>query len=316
MVIGEYAVLGGAPALVMAVDRLCHVELSQSDDELCHLDILAPALESRSFASGEPSGAALIDLVAPAESGRIPWRGKVDTAAFFEQGHKLGTGSSAAVLVAWGAAWCRFSGKAPEPALEQLIDWHRRFQGGKGSGLDIAASLTGGVISYQLVDQAPRVERVGLPDGVRFTVIDSGKAAATSRLVSAFDTWRDARSAEADDMLGDLAGLARSGCQAAKENDASAFLAALAAYSRALDALGSRIGAEIVTPEHKEIIEHSERFDVVYKISGAGGGDVGIGWSQDPDALNAFERAVASDYKVLNIKMNESGLVTEGCASE
>ncbi len=316
VLLGEYGVLGGAPALVMAVDRLCRVEIMTSDDDLCHLDVVAPELDALRFGAGEPSGAALVDLVTAPDSGRPPWRGAVDTAAFFEQGRKLGIGSSAAALVAWDAAWSRYTGLTSERPLERLIELHRSFQGGKGSGLDIAASRSGGVISYRLDDDGiPKVGSVALPDGVRFKVVYSGKSAPTSGLVTAFDAWRDARPAEAAEVLGQLADLAGRGRQAAKDNDAAAFLAVLEAYGRELDALGGRIGAEIVTSEHKEIIGHSERFDVVYKISGAGGGDVGIGWSQDPDALAAFEQAVVADYKVLDINMCESGLVIEGRAS-
>lgn len=316
VVLGEYAVLSGARALVMAVDRLCRVEITASHDDSCHLGILAPDLDELRFAVGEPSGAVLIDLVTARDSDCGPWRGTVDTAAFFEQGQKLGTGSSAAALVAWDAAWSRYTGLKSERSLERLIELHRRFQGGKGSGLDIAASLTGGVITYELDhDGVPTVGNVGLPDGVLFKVVYSGTPATTSHLVTAFDAWRDARREEADDVLGHLAELSRRGIEAANDNDSTAFLATLKAYGDALDELGGRIGAEIVTSAHKEIIGHSERFDVVYKISGAGGGDVGIGWSQDPDALTAFEEAVASDYKVLDMKMYESGLLVEGRAS-
>ncbi|MGI9257686.1 MAG: mevalonate kinase family protein [Gammaproteobacteria bacterium] len=316
VVLGEYAVLSGSRALVMAVDRLCRVEIAVSDDEFCHLETVAPDPDEQRFAVGEPSGAALVDLVIAPDSDFAPWHGTVDTAAFFEQGQKLGAGSSAAVLVAWDAAWSRYTGLKSKRSLEGLIGLHRSFQGGKGSGLDIAASLTGGVISYELGhDGIPTVGNVGLPDGVLFKVIYSGKPAATSHLVAAFDAWRDARPDEAGDFLGHLGKLARRGLEATKDNDATAFLAALKVYGDALDELGGRIGAEIVTSEHKEIIRHSERFDVVYKISGAGGGDVGIGWSQDPDALTAFEEAVASDYKVLDIDMYESGMLVEGRAS-
>lgn len=317
VLLGEYAVLCGARALVMAIDRLCRVEIMLSDDDLCHLAVRAPEPDELSFAVGAPSGAPLVDLVIAPDSAPGPWRGSVDTAAFFEQGQKLGIGSSAAALTAWDAAWSRFAGLAATPSLRRLIELHRNFQGGKGSGLDIAASLTGGVICYALDDGGePNVSNAALPDGVQFRVIYSGKSAATSGLVTAFDAWRDARPKEADAIISHLADWATRGHEAARDNDAPGFLAAVKAYGHALDALGGRIGAEIVTTEHKKITGHSERFDLVYKISGAGGGDVGIVWSQDPDALAAFEQAVAADYKVLDLDIYESGLVIEGHASD
>jgi mevalonate kinase len=43
--LGEYAVLEGAPALVLAVDRYCVATLAESGDGLCHLITRAEAEE-------------------------------------------------------------------------------------------------------------------------------------------------------------------------------------------------------------------------------------------------------------------------------
>ena len=42
VVLGEYAVLDGAPALVIAVDRYCTANIQLSDDLDCHLEIRSP----------------------------------------------------------------------------------------------------------------------------------------------------------------------------------------------------------------------------------------------------------------------------------
>ena len=98
VVLGEYAVLAGAPALVVAVDRRCWAEIGPSSDERCHLRIAAPDPVETHFPVGDASGVALVDIVRGAfEPGDEPaWSGCVDSGELFDGQSKLGIGSSAA----------------------------------------------------------------------------------------------------------------------------------------------------------------------------------------------------------------------------
>ena len=121
---------------------------------------------------------------------------------FFDGRAKLGIGSSAAALTAWAAAWSVYSGQGhisrDEGGLETLIGLHRTLQGGSGSGLDVAASLFGGILTYRLVSESgPRVGSVQLPNSVGFTTVFTGFSASTRDLVAAYSDWRTARPAEA-----------------------------------------------------------------------------------------------------------------------
>ena len=74
----------------------------------------------------------------------------IDSSAFFSaEGDKRGFGSSAAVAVGLSAALLRlggFEGEALEAAVFPLaLAAHRRAQGGRGSGYDVAASRFGGL---------------------------------------------------------------------------------------------------------------------------------------------------------------------------
>jgi phosphomevalonate kinase len=318
VVLGEYAVLTGTPALVLAVDRQCHVELGPSENERCHLRTCAPEPEETSFGIGGPSGVALVDMVtgANAAGGPSAWRGSVDSSGFFDGQAKLGIGSSAAALTAWAAAWSVYTGKdhiARDVAgLETLIGLHRTFQGGSGSGLDVAASLFGGVLTYRLVSESgPSVGSVQLPNSVGFTTVFTGFSASTPNLVATYSDWRTARPTEAAEQLRPLERIAEDGCAAVRENDADEFLTAVAAYGQRLEVLGKCIGAEIVTREHREVAGHAKRSGVVYKVSGAGGGDLGIALSADPEALAAFRRAVRVKYRVVDFRVETAGLSVE-----
>jgi phosphomevalonate kinase len=319
--LGEYAVLDGAPALVLALDRFAEVRIDASPDAACHLDTHPPQPARRTFAPGEPSGAKLLDLVT--EGVESPaWRAAVDSTAFFAGADKLGLGSSAAVLCAWAGAFTAFARakgrQMPEPTLPALIGQHRTFQGGRGSGLDVAAAFTGGAITFRRGGEGvPQVGSVRLPNSVGFAGIFAGRSASTPEFVAHYRAWQQDRPAQAAAMLRRLTDVAEAGCAAAGGDDAAAFMASLAEYGRGLRALGEAIGAEIVTAEHRQIEEHARKFGVAYKVSGAGGGDLGLACAIDSEALAAFVQSVTNrGFRVIKVSLAAKGLNVEQRAPE
>lgn len=316
VVLGEYAVLDGAPALVAAVDRRCRAEIAASPDHQCHLHTWAPEPQTVGFDPGSGSGVLLVDLVVAAGPAP-PWVGRLDSRALYSGSSKLGMGSSAGALTAWAGAWRAFAGldaltKDPE-GLSTLIDLHRRFQDGKGSGLDVAAALFGGVLTFELREAAPpRVGSVRLPNSVGFAGVFTGCSASTLDFLIRYHEWRSANPAQAAERLGVLRRLAEVGCAGAAENDEQTFLGAVAEYGVRLEELGKVMGAEIVTREHRDIMNEARRHNVVYKVSGAGGGDLGLAFSADPETLRAFLRAMQEkSYRVIELGLDEQGLTVE-----
>jgi phosphomevalonate kinase len=314
-VLGEYAVLGGAPALVLAVDRHCLAEMAPSENGECRLETRAPGRRDTVVRERELSGVPLVDRVLetwPAPAGVAPWRAQLDSSEFHLDGTKLGLGSSAAALVAFANAWTAWLGLAA-PSLGQLVELHRRFQGGAGSGFDIAASLIGGAIEFRLgPDSLPSVGSVRMPNSVGFASIFAGRSASTPDFVARFEGWRRDRPKEAEERQLVMTSIAEQGCAAVRESDGPALLRAVEGYGRQLERLGRDIGADIVTAEHRAIGDIAARFGLAYKVSGAGGGDLGLAWGSDPDALGAFRRAVSKNgYEALNLHQSEVGLVVE-----
>jgi mevalonate kinase len=118
-------------------------------------------------------------------------------------------------------------------------------------------------------------------------------------------------------MFRRLAATAEAGCAAARGGDAAAFVEAFAEYGRVLQNLGVAVGAEIVTAEHRHIGEHAERYGVAYKVSGAGGGDLGLACAVDSMALAAFKKSVTDrGFRVIDVCLAEHGLVVEERAWE
>jgi phosphomevalonate kinase len=312
--LGEYAVLDGAPAVVLALDRYVEAAIEPSADGLCRLTTRSATVVERTFAPGGTSGAPLVDLVAAAAP-QLAWTASIDSQALFEQRAKLGLGSSAAVLCAWAGAFAAFArteaAQVPSPTVEALIELHRQFQGGKGSGLDVAASYTGGAISYRIPRPGlPQIGSVRLPNSVGFAGIFAGRSASTPDLVGQYRAWRTRRPREATALVRRLTALAEAGCAALEGTNAAAeWLEAFAAYGRGLQELGEAIGTDLVTAEHREIGAQARRHGVAYKISGAGGGDLGLACAADSERLEAFRKSVADrGFRVINVSLADHGL--------
>ncbi len=316
MVLGEYAVLNGAPALVLAVDRYCRATIGPSEDEICHFASLTNTDEAVDFSADAGSGYAVVDEVLQSLPNTGIWQGVLDSRELFAASMKLGLGSSAAALTAWAGAWAVFSGRerlrADHRTLETLIGLHQATQAGAGSGVDVAASLSGGVIRFQLNESSfPEVSTVQLPKGVGFVGIFARSAASTPDFLARYEAWRAAEAEEARALHAVLAEIAENGIGSASADDAQGFLEAITEYGRCLEYLGVCIGAHIVTPEHRELMKAAERLGIAYKVSGAGGGDFGLAFSADAAALESFKRAADIECDVFEFGIDPSGLIVE-----
>jgi len=347
ILLGEYAVLFGAPAVVLAVERRARVELQPSADSLWH--VVAPGLAPgdapfRVEAGGTMrwdnpddarrlgllellfSGLAAMGILEP--SGLPPLRLHLDTREFFQEDMpgrpKLGLGSSAALTVATATALAAWDGpdRVPEPGgtwLTELVELHRRIQGGMGSGIDVAASLLGGTHRYRLAGDPPRPEALPLepPAGIGLRFVWTGRPASTGdflgRLHSALD--RDPGPTRA--CLKDLHTLSQRAVDAVTRHDHAAVLASVEGFWEALDRLGRCIHVPILSPGHVRLHRLAREHGVAYKPSGAGGGDFGIAFGESPTALDAFTRhAKTAGYHPVHLNPAREGVTVSAADNE
>ncbi|MFU8816622.1 MAG: mevalonate kinase [Pseudomonadales bacterium] len=312
---GEYAVLTGAPALVMAVDRYARCQLQATADvwEFAALGFAAPAARiarQRLLAADPPPADAVWRTVWQAlravDGAHLPQGGQVclDTRSFHHHGSKLGLGSSAAICVAAYGALCRLLGQ--QPSYTGALAVHRQLQGGAGSGIDVAASWHGGTVKFLRGDatEPGPVSAWSLPAELHVTFIWTGRPASTVDHLARFRAWLE---------RGQHAPLDALSLASQRLFETERLEAALKDYVAALQALDAAASLGIFSDAHVRLGRLAIEAGVVYKPCGAGGGDLGAAFTDDAAAAARFARmASAQQFLPIPLEIASHGFQVTG----
>ncbi len=341
VLLGEYSVLFGAPAVVMAVNRRAAVTVGEAPGGTWLVS--APVLDVESAEcvlepsgkfrwSDRESGERLV--VVERVLGGLVARGlldplletpralELDTAAFFSSGTtrrcKLGLGSSAALTVALATA---LTGRAPEGCaadlewLRTLVSLHREVQGGLGSGVDVAASLCGGVVGFELDagGTVAGVVPIRWPERIFRAFVWTGRSASTGSFLDRLGAWRESGKRGVDEALDRLGQESERGVDALARNDPFRFLDAVDRFYEALAVLGRVIDMPILSDAHRRLRQVAAECGVHYKPSGAGGGDFGVCFSTDGERILEFsQRAETDGFATPEVDLDPAGTVVGG----
>lgn len=324
--LGEYAVLEGAPALLCAVDARVEVAVSAATGGCWRVSTPGLGLAAQELGAGGELPSTTDDHVRKAlrvfdavretlaTAGKLPSEPMdvlIDSSAFSRDGRKLGLGSSAAVAAALTAALA--GPQLDRPAIFALASTaHRLAQSGTGSGGDIAASVYGGLISYTTRETPLDLD---WPEGLSAMAVVTGEGSSTTELVARVDAYRqrDEPAYRSDiHRLADLAGQARAALGSPRD-----FLALCSDYFLALDELDTHAEAGIVTEHHRELREVAAAAGGVFKSSGAGGGDLGLAFSEAGAAADDLRRALgAAGAEILPLAFCAEGVRAEEARTE
>ena len=312
---GEYAVLDGAPAICMAVDRRARVMLTTSDAD-CHT-VAAPGFADVTGRFDVVDGEfewltdgkefQLVEHIWQTANARMPGHLSLslDSSEFkdTQSGIKFGIGSSAALTVALSNALGEVA-TTDGDATRIAFAAHRQFQRGLGSGVDVACSSMGGLIEYTMGGAAAR--RLDWPVGLAMGVVWVGVPASTSDKLEQLRR-QAARPSRAALVLG-----ARRLAAAWTGGKAAAILDEYRDYTKVLREFSVDHELGVFDAGHAELTAAAAAAGVVYKPCGAGGGDTGVILATDAAAVEVFAD-VARDMGALQLDMHidENGVLVE-----
>src|SRR4051812_21502078 len=309
---GEYAVLDGAPAIVIAVDRRAIARRNATPrGSSPFLLAVADEIAARRGAA-DPAAHAALEI-------------SVDSTAFYHRLTKLGLGSSAAVTVA--ATALALGTTEPQEVLAVALAAHARAQGprgARGSGADIAAAVHGGTIVFSLPDPSGgsvpcKVVRRRWPASVTLLPFFTGVAADTAQLVARVQAARDANRTAVEAALAAIADASRAACaalEAPPDIAAVALIGALALAANATDRLAIATAIDLVPECVIAARAHLVRLGGPAKPAGGGGGDVGVAvLPATADVTLATRLLIEAGCQPLRIARDETGVDLRSSAS-
>ncbi|HEX7667566.1 MAG TPA: hypothetical protein VF407_23700 [Polyangiaceae bacterium] len=284
LVTGAYAVLEGAPAVVIAVDRHARAEIGKKPERVSAE--VAEALGDKAMFC--------------------------DSSALYEGEKKLGLGSSAAVLVAsLGADWIARGNALDDDGRSRIFfrarDVHARVQNG-GSGFDLAASTYGGCIRYTLHGGKPWMTSLELPFTLEWHAYFSGESARTSDLRAQVDAFKAKDRAAYDAVIKKLGDASELSANSFLEGSGRAIVDSARLFAEALEQLAEEADAPIVPLAFRRLSTVATAQNAVFYPSGAGGGDIGLYLGTTPPTDEFEQRAAQLGMKKLDLKLDTQGV--------
>ena len=307
---GEYAVLDGAPAICMAINRRAVASVSPSHGKTNR--VVAPGYakiegEFLSHADGIEwlQGQDQFEIVdAVWRIARIKTDETctivLDTREFIDEptGTKFGIGASAALTVALTLAISAADSRKNLPRDARRA--HVMLQGGAGSGVDIACSVNGGLIDYCM--QGAKFNSLQWPDSLAYRLLWTGVATSTATKLGVL------QASAARPSRARLRRAAETMAAAWRSGIADNVVAAYHEYIAELRSFSVDHDLGVFDAGHGQVADAAIKAGLVYKPCGAGGGDVGILFGTDEAMLDAFvSKEIAAAHSLLRCEVDYSG---------
>ena len=326
VLVGEYAVLDGGTALSAAVDTRANVRLCPAPSDLCELQInnsgdsfvfsLLPAgipeWRDKPGHFGSLLEIALQQIIGQSSSVPPPFVATLCTQDFYASNKsgaevKKGLGSSAALAVALTSALQSYLGQTPDFGVCNSV--HRRFQSGKGSGIDVLTSWYGGVVTKQSDNGTASVGQLDWLTGLHVLPVWTGRSASTPAMLDRLGNYREQAP---DDYAQQMDKLGTTSAQALacwKAGNPAAFLVQIEAYASLLKELDTAARIGIWSDAHLQLETVAGKSNTIYKPSGAGGGDYGLMYSTDKEGMRELQQQISdAGFESTGLGWTERGM--------
>ena len=271
---GEYAILDGAPALVLAINRGVECLISTGTG------IETPTGDTRFVEHARPF----------AQHHKLTFR-DWNPVTTLPKHNKPGFGGSAAA--------CVIATRIMNWPLQKALELHHQIQGG-GSGIDIRASIDGGLLRWSVDEQATVVMSPVEP-----VVIWTGQSAQTGPRVHTYMNYKN-----------------RNWFVQNSQRFTELFLedpirGTQALYNN-LRMMSREANLPYLTPAIEEIVELANRFQGAAKPSGAGGGDCMIAFFETEQTKHLFVEAIQQHpvYQIIDYRLSEGLHVVKSTDSD
>ncbi|MBO9476297.1 hypothetical protein J7382_02010 [Shimia sp. R11_0] len=283
MISGEHAVVYGHRAIVAAIEQRLTVTLTERADRQIRITSEIAAPFETSLDDLQPSNPYRF-VMACIEAHHEQIAEGFDLNISSEIDPTLGLGSSAAVTIAVLGALTTFTGADKKELHDTAVSIIRGIQG-RGSGADLAASLTGGMISYCA---PPDVQITRLPRPPQLALCYAGYKTPTAEVLQRISERMQGNEAAFAKLYEEMGQETETAILAAKGEDWEDFGTSLTRYQALLEDLGvcDDILEGIITRANMN------PQTLAAKISGSGLGDCVVALGTVPKGFTKVELAM------------------------
>lgn len=332
ILLGEYAILEGKPAIVTAVDKFVHLQYEKHpipgfifNAPNLGIEFHFLSLEDLlidDFINALPSNLQFIgkifqflfkqysDMIPHFSGAKI----RADSSDFYRGNKKMGFGSSAAVVVSIVALFLKLKATlTKEPIAKNEIfhlsrKVHHFIQSKMGSGIDIAVSTFGGIMKYIMPEyqkEGAFIEHLtSFP--LSYGVVWTGSSTSTADMLKKVLLFKKTNPTRYWKIMDEMGDVSTTFYQSILSRNLSMALNLIEKYYFLLQKLGELAGIDIISREHQKIAELVKNLGGVYKSSGAGGGDIGVFFSDNQDKMERISQHLLENgidiVKIVSVK--------------
>lgn len=300
MLLGEYAVLHGYPALLCAVNKRLRVSLTPRQDTTITLssdryDQYVTSISDLHLVDPYRFVLAIFNLFA------TKFTTGCDIHIESDFSDQIGFGSSAALVAATLSAineWLQLA-LSPQDMVRYGRQVVQTVQQGRGSGADVAASVFGGVVSYRMTPCVVERFQVAYPLVACYAGFKTKTAVAIQQIEAAFKP----HSALFEALLRSIGECASDGIESVRQGDWQRLGKLFSIQQGLMTALGVNL------PILQQLVEQLDQTTTILgaKISGAGLGDCVIGLGvANPDCVIG-----ANGASYIPVEMSQEGAICE-----
>ncbi len=279
---------------------------------------------------------AIINYLDKVEPFEITVWGEKVTTKINDKVVSVGIGASAASTVAVVSSLLKFHGKdikrkdSKGKIYKLAAISHYLAQEKIGSGFGIASSTFGGIITYKRFDPSWLVEQIEknrsfseivgmrwpelyidslyIPKRFKLLVGWTGNASSTPKMVRQMYQWKENNKREYKKLMNKIADITEELIEAWQKEDKEKIILALKKNRTYLKELGEKSEVNIETKKLKVLSDIVNHEGGVGKLSGAGGGDCGIGIIFNNSSEKIIEKWKKNKITPLNVQLSQDGV--------
>ncbi len=314
---GEYLVLDGSLATILATKQKANITIEGNSGPNNILHSL-PLNKSFTFAVNDnfqiqwndkdPKELGLLIELAILEMKIRPKNTTftIDTTEFYYNNKKIGIGSSAAISLALiKAIDSHFGIKSRTNAIiDKAIRLHKKKQSNLGSGLDIIASFSDErLIECDINSLTNKTwKKHQWPSNLFIKGVLTNHESITTKMIDKYNQGHllnkeffETLKFDADKVLEKLS-------MSWSEKNTSSVLRYMEDYKIIMQRLNQQYTIGIYTDQHQALLDLANKFEIFYKPSGAGGGDLGFMLTDNQSNLKKFNNLlIDNNFKTIDL---------------